>query len=153
MSDLLPTNDVDQRAGRQRAILVDVDGTLAIRGKRSPYDWSRVGEDQPNPAVIELVQTIMAAGRHRIVVMSGRKEQSRRQTEMWLDAQGIVFDDLCLRADHDDRPDHKTKADLYRRFVAPRYEVAFVIDDRASVVRMWRNTFNLTVCQVADGDF
>ncbi|GIF65634.1 hypothetical protein Ais01nite_36690 [Asanoa ishikariensis] len=138
---------------RQRAVLVDVDGTLAIRGKRSPYDWSRVGEDQPNPAVIELVQTVSAAGRHRIVVMSGRKEQCRQQTEMWLDAQGIEFDDLFLRADHDDRPDHKTKADLYRRFVAPRYEVAFVIDDRDSVVRMWRTVFKLTVCQVADGDF
>ncbi|SNT65421.1 hypothetical protein SAMN05421812_12279 [Asanoa hainanensis] len=138
---------------RQRAVLVDVDGTLAIRGKRSPYDWSRVGEDQPNPAVIELVQTIAAAGRHQIVVMSGRKEQSRRQTELWLDAQGVPFAELVMRADRDDRPDHKTKADLYRRFVAPRYEVAFVIDDRDQVVRMWRTVFELTVCQVADGDF
>jgi hypothetical protein len=140
-------------SGRQRAVLVDVDGTLALRGKRSPYDWSRVGEDLPNPAVIELVQTIAAAGRHRIVVMSGRKEQSRRQTELWLDAQGVEFDELIMRADHDDRPDHRTKADLYRRFVAPRFEVAFVIDDRDSVVRMWRDVFRLTVCQVADGDF
>ncbi|MEV0714218.1 hypothetical protein [Asanoa sp. NPDC050611] len=138
---------------RERAVLVDVDGTLAIRGKRSPYDWSRVGEDQPNPAVVELVQTIAAAGRHQIVVMSGRKEQSRRQTELWLDAQGIEFVALIMRADQDDRPDHRTKADLYRRFVAPRYEVAFVIDDRDSVVRMWRDVFKLTVCQVADGDF
>jgi len=138
---------------RQRAVLVDVDGTLAIRGKRSPFDWGRVGEDQPNPAVVELVQTITAAGRHRIVVMSGRKEQCRRQTEMWLDAQGVEFAELILRAERDDRPDHKTKADLYRRFVAPRYEVAFVIDDRDSVVRMWRTVFKLTVCQVAYGDF
>jgi hypothetical protein len=138
---------------RERAVLVDVDGTLAIRGKRSPFDWSRVGEDQPNPAVVELVQTIALAGRHRIVVMSGRKEQSRRQTEMWLDAQGIEFVELLMRADHDDRPDHRTKADLYRRHVAPRYDVAFVIDDRDQVVRMWRTTFNLTVCQVAEGAF
>ncbi len=143
----------DSYERRQRAVLVDVDGTLAIRGKRSPFDWSRVGEDQPNPAVVELVQTIAAAGRHRIVVMSGRKEQSRRQTEMWLDAQGVEFAELILRAERDERPDHKTKADLYRRFVAPRYEVAFVIDDRDSVVRMWRTVFKLTVCQVAYGDF
>jgi hypothetical protein len=140
-------------AGRQRAVLVDVDGTLAIKGNRSFYDWKRVGEDQPNPAVVELVQTIAAARRHRIVVMSGRKEQCRRQTEMWLDAQGIDFAELILRAEHDDRPDHKTKADLYRRFVAPRYDVAFVIDDRDSVVRMWRTAFKLTVCQVAEGNF
>lgn len=138
---------------RQRAVLVDVDGTLAIKGNRSPFDWKRVGEDLPNPAVVELVQTIAAAGRHRIVVMSGRKEQCRRQTELWLDAQEVEFAELILRADHDDRPDHKTKADLYRRFVAPRYDVAFVIDDRDSVVKMWRTVFKLTVCQVAEGDF
>lgn len=142
---------------KPRAVLVDVDGTLALRpdepGVRHWADWHRVGEDQPNPAVIELVQTIVVAGRHRIVVMSGRKEQCRRQTEMWLDAQGIDFVDLLMRGDHDDRGDDEVKADLYRRYVQPRYDVAFVIDDRDRVVRMWRDTFGLMVCQVADGNF
>ncbi|TDB92951.1 5'-hydroxyl kinase, partial [Micromonospora fluostatini] len=69
-----------------RAVLVDIDGTLAHRGDRSPYDWSRVGEDRPNPAVVELVQTIAAAGRHRVILLTGRDDVCRWQTELGLDA-------------------------------------------------------------------
>ena len=28
--------------------IVDIDGTVAIMGDRSPFDWARVGEDLPN---------------------------------------------------------------------------------------------------------
>ena len=44
------------------AILVDIDGTVALMGARSPYDWHRVGEDTPNQAVIEAVRAMHAAG-------------------------------------------------------------------------------------------
>lgn len=137
-----------------RAILVDIDGTLALRtGDRSPFDWHRVGEDTPNPPVIELVQLIHAAGRHRIILMSGRDEVCRRQTEMWLDAQQVPFDELYMRAPKDNRKDNIVKRELHDKHVAGRYEVAFVIDDRDQVVRMWRDELSLTVFQCADGAF
>lgn len=136
-----------------RAILVDIDGTLALRGDRSPYDWDRVGEDQPNPAVIELVQTIAAAGRHRIILLSGRDEVCRRQTELWLDAQGLPFHELHMRPRKDNRKDSIVKAELYRAQVEGRYAVAFVVDDRKQVVQMWRDELGLTCLQVAEGDF
>ncbi|TDC59557.1 polynucleotide kinase [Micromonospora sp. KC207] len=136
-----------------RAIIVDIDGTLALRGDRSPYDWVRVGEDQPNPAVIELVQTIAAAGRHRIILLSGRDEVCRRQTEMWLDAQRVQFDELHMRPRKDNRKDSVVKAELYRTLVESRYAVAFVVDDRRQVVEMWRDELGLTCFQVAEGDF
>jgi hypothetical protein len=136
-----------------RAVLVDVDGTLAIRGRRSPYDWSRVGEDDPNPPVIELVQLIAAAGRHRIILLSGRDEVCRLQTEMWLDAQRVPYDELYLRPHRDNRKDAIVKVELYRRHIAPRFEVAFVLDDRDQVVRAWREELGLPCFQVAYGDF
>jgi hypothetical protein len=136
-----------------RAVLVDIDGTLAHRGDRSPYDWSRVGEDQPNPAVIELVQTIAAAGQHRIILMSGRDEVCRQQTEMWLDAQAVPYEALYMRPHKDNRKDSIVKADLYRRHIEGRYDVAWVVDDRDQVVRMWREELGLTCLQVAEGNF
>lgn len=136
-----------------RAVLVDVDGTLAIRGDRSPFAWAKVGEDQPNPAVIELVQTIAAAGKHRIIVMSGRDSSCRLQTEMWLSAQGVPFDVLLMRPHRDNRKDSVVKAELYRQLVEPFCTVAFVIDDRNQVVKMWRDELGLTCLQVAEGDF
>lgn len=136
-----------------RAVLVDIDGTLAHRGNRSPYDWSRVGEDQPNPAVIELVQTLAAAGRHSIILMSGRDEVCRQQTEMWLDAQQVPYAELHMRPRKDNRKDSVVKADLYRAHIDGRYDVAWVVDDRDQVVRMWRQDLGLTCLQVAEGDF
>ncbi|TYC01679.1 polynucleotide kinase [Micromonospora sp. WP24] len=139
-------------APRPRAVLVDIDGTLAERGDRSPYDWSRVGEDQPRPAVIELVQTLAAAGRHRIILLSGRDDVCRDQTVMWLDAQGVPFDELHMRARKDNRRDSVVKEELYRSRIEGRYRVAFVVDDRDQVVKMWRD-LGLDCFQVAEGAF
>jgi hypothetical protein len=135
-----------------RAVIFDIDGTLALRGDRDPYAWERVGEDQPNPAVIELAHTIAAAGLHRIIVMSGRDEVCRMQTEMWLDAHGITFDELHMRARKDNRKDSIIKRELYEQHVVGRYDVAFTVDDRQIVVDTWRE-MGLTCMQVADGDF
>lgn len=136
-----------------RAVLVDIDGTLALRtGDRSPYDWDRVGEDEPNPPVIELVRVIRAAGQHRIILMSGRDESCRWQTEMWLDAQQVPYDELYMRTEKDNRKDSIVKEELHRKHVEGRYDVAWVVDDRQQVVQMWRS-LGLTVFQCAEGDF
>jgi hypothetical protein len=135
------------------AVIVDIDGTLALRtGDRSPYDWDRVGEDEPNPPVVELVQLIADAGRHAIILMSGRDEVCRWQTDMWLAAQGIRYDELWMRAAKDNRKDSVVKEELYRQHVEGRYDVRFVLDDRDQVVRSWRS-LGLPVFQVAEGSF
>jgi hypothetical protein len=140
-----------------RAVLFDVDGTLALRGDRPGvrafYHWNRVGEDQPNPAIVELAQTIAAAGQHRIIVMSARDSVCRPETEQWLKDHRIPFDELHMRAPRDNRKDAIVKQELYRQHIEGRYHVAFVVDDRNQVVRMWRDVLGLTVLQCADGDF
>ena len=135
-----------------RAVVFDVDGTLAIRGHRHFADWRRVGEDLPNPAVVELAQLIAAAKRYRMIIMSGRDEVCRWQTEMWLDAQGVEFDELHMRRHKDNRKDVIVKRELYDEHIAGRYEVAFVVDDRQGVVDQWRE-MGFTVFQCAPGQF
>jgi uncharacterized HAD superfamily protein len=136
-----------------RAIIVDIDGTLAVRsGDRSPFDWGRVGEDDPNPPVVELVRIIHAAGKHQIILMSGRDAVCRPETEAWLEDQGIPSDELHMRPEGNHEKDSVVKERLYRAHVEPRFEVAFVLDDRDQVVKMWRG-LGLTVLQVAEGDF
>ncbi|GAA1255263.1 NIF family HAD-type phosphatase [Sphaerisporangium rubeum] len=133
--------------------LVDIDGTLALRGDRGPYDWARVGEDTPNAPVVAVVQALVLAG-HRVAYLSGRKEHCRHQTEFWLATHVGHWDraeGLWLRADHDNRSDVKVKREIYRRHFAHQ-SVTGVIDDRRSVVAMWRS-LGLTVLQVAEGDF
>ena len=86
--------------------------------------------------------------------MTGRMEQARRQTELWLDAN-VDFTPVALlmRADDDYRPDSIVKRELYETHVKDKYDIIGVIDDRASVVRMWREELGLTVLDVAGNDF
>ena len=62
--------------GLPEAVLVDIDGTVALMGGRSPYDMTRVGEDRPNPSVITAVRAMHAFG-HHIVFCSGRSDDAR----------------------------------------------------------------------------
>ncbi|MEH0983095.1 phosphatase domain-containing protein [Micromonospora sp. CPCC 205556] len=133
-------------------VLVDIDGTVALNVSRSPYDMTRVGEDQPNEAVITAVRAMHAAG-YGVVFCSGRDASARPATVAWLDRHvRVPYLGLHLRAVGDSRKDAVVKREIYEREVRDRYRVVGVFDDRQQVVRMWRS-LGLTVFQVADGDF
>lgn len=147
--------------GKPKAVIVDIDGTLALNTSgRSPYDWSRVGEDSVNRPVAELVQTMHAAG-YRIILMSGRDEVCKEATEQWLVLNDLLLGDgpgwdvlppLLMRAHDDNRRDATVKLELFDLFVRDEFDVKYVIDDRNQVVAAWRS-IGLPVLQVADGDF
>lgn len=139
-------------------ILCDVDGTVALMGKgdpgrRGPYDWDRVGDDDPNQPVIDLVGIFHRAG-YPIVFVSGRDEVCREATEAWLYDHYVSHPSslLFMRRRKDNRPDSEVKAEIYEQQIKGVYSVKYVIDDRDQVVRMWR-ALGLTVLQVADGNF
>jgi hypothetical protein len=140
------------RIGLPEAVLVDIDGTVALMGDRSPYDMTRVGEDRPNPAVITAVRAMHAFG-HHIVFCSGRTDDCRDITEQWLATHvGVPYQALFMRETGDSRKDSIVKAEIFERDIRHRWAVTGVFDDRAQVVRMWR-ALGLTVFQVAEGNF
>lgn len=139
-----------------RAWLVDMDGTLALGhfgepGRRGPFDWPRVGEDDPNWPVIELARALWAGG-NTMIVMSGRSDACLGETSRWLDDHGVPNDLILMRKDGDHRPDHLVKAELFDAHVRHVYRVDGVLDDRGSVVSMWRS-MGLVCAQVAPGNF
>lgn len=133
--------------GLPTAWLVDIDGTLAIKGDRSPYDWHRVGEDTINGSVVDLVE--MLRREHRIILVSGRDSVCRRETEEWLIDKGIIWHELLMRPEGDMRKDAIVKLEMFREQIAPRHNVLGVLDDRPSVCRAWRRV-GLFVAQVGD---
>jgi hypothetical protein len=133
-------------------ILVDIDGTVALMAGRSPHEWSRVGEDEPNPAVIAAVRAMHAAG-NAIVFCSGRDAECREETEAWLELfVGVPYEALFMRPAGDSRKDSIVKRELFDQHVAERWAVRGVVDDRNQVVQMWR-AMGLMCAQVAPGDF
>ncbi|MEU4687666.1 AAA family ATPase [Actinoplanes sp. NPDC023714] len=134
------------------AVLVDIDGTVALMSGRSPYDWGRVGEDAPNPSVITAVRAMHAAG-HAIVFCSGRDAVCRAETEAWLELfVGVPYEALFMRPEGDSRKDAIVKREIFDSEIRDRWRITGVFDDRRQVVRMWR-ALGLTVFQVAEGDF
>jgi predicted kinase len=137
---------------KPRAILVDIDGTLAKMAKRSPYEWHRVGEDTPVEAVINAVHAASKFGRH-VIVMSGRDGSCREITQDWLNANlGVSWNELHMRPEGDDRKDDIVKLELFNEHVRDFWNVEYVLDDRDQVVAMWRK-LGLACFQVEYGDF
>ena len=141
------------RWGAPPAVMVDIDGTLATRGDRSPFDWGRVAEDTPVEAVVDAVRAARDAG-YRIIFCSGRSDECRRETREWLAkyAGHTPSEPLLMRAADDIRKDAVVKLELFDRHVRDSYDVRYVLDDRQQVVDAWRS-IGLTVFQVAEGNF
>jgi len=136
--------------------IVDIDGTVAIRGDRSPYDWAKVGIDTPNQPVIDIIETIYhgAAATH-LVFLSGRDGVCESETRKWLQENiniPVWGYSLLMRKAGNTEPDYIVKERIYRESIEPTYDVLAVFDDRNSVVKMWRS-IGLTCLQVAEGDF
>jgi predicted kinase len=140
------------RAGTPPAILVDLDGTVALIEHRSPYDVTRVHLDQPNVAVITAVRAMHAAG-HQVVFCSGRSEAGRAATLAWLDEfVGVPPAALFMRPVGDHRRDSVVKREMFDLHIRDHWHIVAVFDDRQQVVDAWRE-LGLTVFQVAPGDF
>lgn len=137
------------------AVLVDIDGTIALRGDRDPYAHEHAMEDAVNWPVVYAVDALHAVYHARIVLVSARKEKFREITEYWLWKHQIFagqIDVLHMRPNKDQRADQHVKRDIYLSLVEPTYKVQVVFDDRDRVVKMWRE-LGLTCFQVAPGGY
>lgn len=129
-------------------VICDIDGTLALMNGRNPYDASTCEEDSVN----EVVRSILSSCRAYIILVSGRGEQYRPETERWLMKHTIVYSQLYMRPEGDNRKDATVKQEIYERQIKGQGNVRFILDDRNQMVEMWRS-LGLTCLQVADGDY
>jgi predicted kinase len=139
--------------GAPKAILVDVDGTVAKMNGRSPFDYSRVSEDLPNQPIIDLVRAAHYDLGYKTVFLSGRPGSCRDDTEEWLyEHVKVPIELLVMRLTGDGRTDYVVKQELFDQHIRNYYDVRWVLDDRNQVVKMWRS-MGLTCLQVDEGDF
>lgn len=133
-------------------VLVDIDGTLALRNGRNPFDWERVHTDQPNMPVVNCVRALSNQG-HEIVFVTGREELLRESTMGWIQEHLGISGRLLMRVTGDYRPDVVVKSEFIEQEAINPKDVLLVFDDRESVVKMWREKFGLVCFQVAEGNF
>jgi predicted kinase len=136
-------------------VIVDIDGTLAIKGDRDIYDYSLVGLDTPNKPVVEVIKSLAQAN-YRIIYMSGRDGSAFTETLLWLKTHVHTTKEdpqLFMRKASDKRPDWIVKYELFTENIAGKYHILAVFDDRDQVVNLWRNRLQLPTLQVAEGNF
>jgi predicted kinase len=143
---------LEQNKNLPRAVICDMDGTLALLNGRNPYNASACHLDLPNPPVVSLVRTLIASGL-KLILVSGRKDDCKEQTLVWLEKMEINYELLLMRGAKDMRKDSIIKRELFDNFIRDKYFVEFVLDDRNQVVDMWRKEIGLPCFQVYYGDF
>lgn len=131
-----------------KAIIVDIDGTLALMKGRSPFDWSKVKEDSCN----EVVKVLANSYKENVIIFSGRDSACKKETIEWLEQNGIRYNGLFMRSEGDNRKDSIVKREMFEENIRNKYFIEYVLDDRNQVVEMWRN-MGLVCLQVAEGNF
>jgi len=118
-----------------KTIIVDVDGTLSYCGDRSPYDYSKVNEDKVNEVLRYIL--IGLCEDFRIVILTGRDDDSEDITVEWLKENRIPFDEIFMRTTGDKRPDEIVKKEIFDEYLS-KDEIFCVFEDRPKVIRMWK---------------
>ncbi len=149
-----PSTGLEEQTALRECAIFDLDGTFAFLGDRSPYNAGRCEGDEVNEAVRFVYEAIRRGQPGTAVLLvSGREERWRSETERWLARHGIAHDGLHLRRTGDRRKDYVVKRELFERHIQGRYAVRVVFEDRDQVVRLWRDDLHLPCFQVAWGNF
>lgn len=144
-----------------KIIVFDIDGTLANVDHRRqfvasrPKNWAAwnagMANDTPNQDIVFLLDLLDDA-QCTILLCSGRGEETRAVTELWLKQQEISFTKLFMRRAKDHRKDSIVKVELLQQIREEFGEPWLWFDDRTQVVDAIRAE-GVRVLQVAPGDF
>jgi len=153
---------------KQRAIIVDIDGTLSNADHRKHYiegdkkDWKgflspeELRKDTVNKWCADLVKLVWQDTEADIcvILLTGRMGRSEvtSVTKDWLRDNHIDYDILLMRPDQDYRSDTIVKKEIFEQQIKDKYDVLFAVDDRKSVAGMWRS-IGVVCLHCAEGDF
>ncbi len=125
--------------------VIDIDGVLADVGhrlhflRRRPKDWdgffSAAPADPPHPE--GLARAAELGSGHDVVLLTGRPERWRPDTEAWLAEHGVDHELLVMRPRGDRRPAAEVKVGLLAVLARDRH-VAVVVDDDLLVIEALR---------------
>lgn len=154
----------------KKAVIFDVDGTLADSSPRVHYVTpkegekknhkaflSEVGNDLPRQTVVDWANACYEAG-YIVLIVSGRALSiAGNATEAWLHRNGVKFHHLYMRPAEDFRDDTLVKEDILNSLLTwlDKSQILFAVDDRKRICDMWR-AHGIKVYNVSEdgkGDF
>lgn len=121
------------------AVIVDIDGTIALTGNRDIYDYSKVDVDIPRMDVVKVIKSLEEQN-IKIIIFSGRKLQAKDKTIQWLKDNLIPFNEIYLRNNEESNNNCSDIVAKYRMFneVRDKYDFIGAFDDRPKVTRLYQ---------------
>lgn len=125
---------------KPKAIILDIDGTIALTAGRSHYDYSEaVLTDIPRIDVLDMVTGYANSIGAEIIVLSGRDSKCRCATESWLETYYVEHGGVFMRKEGDSRSDRLVKQEIFWEHIEPYYNVVAAFDDRPRIIRLWKD--------------
>ena len=128
---------------KKDCIIVDIDSTLCVNLTGRPFytdDWAdKCLYDTPLIGTVSIVRAQKMTGTCDVIILTGRREDGRAQTEEWLKTYNVPYDRLYMRGDNDYTKSEIFKEKILKTFILPKYNVLFAIDDDNKCVQMFRN--------------
>lgn len=126
----------------KRAVMTDLDGTLALATHRRYSQFEHVSTDTPDPFVRDILFNLTQNDERALIVVTGRPDldNCRSDTEQWIqEVADLPLELLLMRDANDHSPDTLVKQRLFRENIVGQYTVDLVLEDKPSLVKMWRN--------------
>lgn len=144
-----------------KAVIFDLDGTLADGTHRlhllptvdlhltdSWNEFNRASkDDSPIHSTIEVCNIMVRAG-WRVIILTGRSDIVRAETEAWLERNFVMYSELVMRPHSDNRKDTVIKEEFLRNQVGLENIVA-AWDDSPAVIEHLRG-LGITTYAVCD---
>lgn len=140
--------------------IFDLDGTLSNGNHRlhllpkkdlhlteswSEFNGASIG-DSPIQSTIDVANALYRSGM-TVVILTGRSDEVKTETMIWLDRYGVKYDSLIMRRASDNRKDTVIKEEELRKIGLDRIVAAW--DDSPNVIAHLRG-LGITTYQVCD---
>lgn len=146
----------------KKYVVFDMDGTLSdasgrkhhLHGDAKNWDafFADLHLDPPIAPIVSLYNELCNSPNYEVVIFTGRPAQYRTPTERWMQKHGLTLRPIYCRQDGDQRHDLVVKREIYEDFVKDGRKIDFIVEDRNSVVAMWRE-MGITCLHCCDADF
>jgi hypothetical protein len=142
-------------------LICDLDGTLADcehrrkHVQKTPKDWSAFFAGMKDDICNDRIRWLVDKWEGSVWFVTGRGAEYHADTVEWIMGAAKIERGtwmIAMRAEKDFRSDAIVKREIYDQMIRPLGQPCLVLDDRSSVVAMWRE-LGLECWQVALGDF
>jgi hypothetical protein len=117
------------------AVIFDIDNTILYHTNRSPFNWSDLSGDTLIPGMDYLIDMFNFYD-YYIIIMTGRPESVRTQTEEWLSKNGIIYDRLIMKPEQFEKGFIFKQRELVQ--LLEKYDVKFAFDDDVKCANMYK---------------